>query len=38
MDSLLWEKVGVRNVFILLPALDMISMATSPLHGLYFLD
>ena len=38
IDSPLWKKVWVRNLFIALPAIDVVIMATNPLHHLYFAD
>jgi len=38
IDSPLWKKVWVRNLFIELPAIDVLIMATNPLHYLYFAD
>jgi len=37
-NSSLSRKRFVRNLFIILPILDILTMATNPLHHLYFLD
>jgi len=38
MKSPLHKKVWVRNLFIILPAIDIILLITNPLHFNYFLD
>ena len=38
INSPLWNKVWVRNLFIVIPAVDILIMATNPLHFLYFAD
>ena len=38
IDSSLKKNMWVRNLFILLPAVDILCMATNPLHYKYFTD
>jgi len=38
IGSPLHKKAWVRNLFIILPLIDIILMTTNPLHHLYFLD
>jgi len=38
IDSPLAKKTWVRNLFIAVPAADIMFMASNPLHYLYFLD
>jgi len=38
IESPLRKKIWLRNLFIILPAIDVIIMVTNPLHYMYFLD
>jgi len=38
IDSPLSKKKWIRNIFIIIPVLDIIVMATNPLHYMYFAD